>query len=77
LTAPEPPAIFGLLAREGPVELAEMRRTLNMGVGMVLVVDGAAASDAVNALASVGEVATPLGTVVATPAGDAPYVEYV
>lgn len=35
---PEPPPIFNLIMDEGRVELAEMYRTFNMGVGMVCVV---------------------------------------
>ena len=39
-----PPPVFGLVARLGPVEPAELERTLNLGVGMVAVVpDGDAA----------------------------------
>src|SRR5207248_1415464 len=44
----QPPPIFGLVARLGAVEQAEMERTFNMGVGMVAVV---AAADADRALA--------------------------
>ena len=33
-----PPAVFDLVQREGRVELAEMERTFNMGVGMVAIV---------------------------------------
>ncbi len=33
-----PPPVFGLVARLGPVEPAELERTLNLGVGMVAVV---------------------------------------
>lgn len=36
---PEPQPIFKLIAKSGPVELAEMYRVFNMGVGFCLVVD--------------------------------------
>ncbi|MEM1151052.1 MAG: phosphoribosylformylglycinamidine cyclo-ligase [Pseudomonadota bacterium] len=43
-----PPALFGWLQAEGAIEAAEMRRTFNMGIGLVLCV---AASDADKTLA--------------------------
>ncbi len=73
IAAPWPTApIFGLIARGGPVEEAEMRRTFNQGVGYVFVVaeDQAAAARAV--LAAEGDVAIELGRVVAVPA-DRPF----
>jgi len=45
-----PPEIFGLIARTGPVEPAEMWRTFNMGAGMIAVVaDGRAAVELLTA----------------------------
>ena len=45
-----PPDIFGLVARHGPVETAEMWRTFNMGAGMIAVVpDGHAAVEVLGA----------------------------
>ena len=43
----EPPAIFGWLQKTGGVERDEMYHTFNMGIGMVLVVDGSRADDVV------------------------------
>ncbi|HZB50570.1 MAG TPA: phosphoribosylformylglycinamidine cyclo-ligase [Mycobacteriales bacterium] len=57
-----PPPVFDLVARLGPVEPAELERTLNLGVGMVAVVpDGDAA---VRLLADRGVPAWVAGTVV-------------
>ncbi|MBW2454301.1 MAG: phosphoribosylformylglycinamidine cyclo-ligase [Deltaproteobacteria bacterium] len=59
------PRLFSILAEGGPVEEAELRRTFNVGVGMVVVVDPSAADDAVAALQSTGDAAWVLGEVVA------------
>ncbi|WP_437937369.1 phosphoribosylformylglycinamidine cyclo-ligase [Sorangium sp. So ce341] len=69
------PAIFQLLQRGGPVDEAEMRRTFNLGVGLVAVVDKAAADKAIDALAASGERAWVLGEIV--PVGDVPFEERV
>ena len=56
----ETPPIFGIIQAAGNVDLAEMRRVFNMGVGMVLVCAAEHASDIVRALPEawvVGEVA--------------------
>ena len=63
--------VFDWLAATGGIEPAEMRRTFNCGVGMILVVDPAAADDALECLAAQGERAWPLGRIAA---GDAPVV---
>ena len=56
-----PPAIFDWLATEGGIEDAEMQRTFNLGIGMVLAV-GAGEADAVLAsLRAAGEVPTIIG----------------
>jgi len=47
--------LFSLLARGGPVELAEMRRTFNLGIGLLVVVDRDSEQAATNALAEAGE----------------------
>src|SRR5690606_32728099 len=60
---PPPPPIFAAIAAAGPVELAEMRRTFNMGVGLVAVVDAAHVQKALDALAEVGETASVIGSV--------------
>jgi phosphoribosylformylglycinamidine cyclo-ligase len=57
------PAIFELIARKGPVERPEMRRTFNMGVGFVAVVEAAFADEARQKLAAVGEEPFVLGVV--------------
>ncbi len=55
----ETPSIFGIIQAAGNVDLAEMRRVFNMGVGMALVCAADYASDIVGALPEawvVGEV---------------------
>jgi phosphoribosylformylglycinamidine cyclo-ligase len=59
------PAIFRLIAERGPVEEEELRRTFNLGVGLVAVVHPGAAEAAIAALAAAGERAWRLGEVVA------------
>jgi len=51
----ERPAIFDLIQRGGPVDEAEMRRTFNMGVGLVAMVAPARVEDAITALREAGE----------------------
>jgi phosphoribosylformylglycinamidine cyclo-ligase len=55
------PAIFKMIADGGPVELAEMRRTFNLGVGLIAVVSEASASSALETLKASGEDAYLLG----------------
>ncbi|WP_437622141.1 phosphoribosylformylglycinamidine cyclo-ligase [Sorangium sp. So ce1151] len=69
------PAVFQVLQRGGPVEEAEMRRTFNLGVGLVAVVEKGAADRAIEALAGSGERAWVLGEVVSV--GDVPFEERV
>jgi phosphoribosylformylglycinamidine cyclo-ligase len=57
------PPIFGLLQRWGGVADAEMFRTFNMGIGMILVVPEA--ESVLRALAASGESAFRIGSVVA------------
>jgi phosphoribosylformylglycinamidine cyclo-ligase len=71
------PPIFELIARGGPVEELEMLRTFNLGVGLVAVVDGAAAEQALTVLAACGEQAFRLGDLVSAAAGSQPEVEFV
>jgi phosphoribosylformylglycinamidine cyclo-ligase len=73
----ERPAIFQLIARGGPVEEEEMRRTFNLGVGLVAVVSPAAAASAVDALRAAGERAWVLGEVVAGSSDVEPHVRFV
>jgi phosphoribosylformylglycinamidine cyclo-ligase len=75
LGAFERPAIFRVIKERGPVEEAEMRRTFNLGVGLVVVVAPEAASDALAALGGAGEEAFRLGEIIET--GDAAFEERV
>jgi phosphoribosylformylglycinamidine cyclo-ligase len=74
---PEMPAIFQMIQRGGPVELDEMRRTFNLGVGLVIAIDPRSAGSALSALAAAGETAFPLGQILAESADCEPYVEFV
>lgn len=67
------PAVFDLLARAGDVERAELYRTFNMGLGMIVVVPAADAARAVALLASRGVPAFLLGEV--APGAGEPSVE--
>ncbi|WP_438033982.1 phosphoribosylformylglycinamidine cyclo-ligase [Sorangium sp. So ce204] len=69
------PAVFQVLQRGGPVEEAEMRRTFNLGVGLVAVVEKGAVDRAIEAFAKSGEQAWVLGEVVSV--GDVPFEERV
>jgi phosphoribosylformylglycinamidine cyclo-ligase len=61
----ERPAIFRWLAEQGPVDEAELARTFNLGVGLCVVVEPAAADGAIKALEKAGERAWVLGSVIA------------
>jgi phosphoribosylformylglycinamidine cyclo-ligase len=61
--------VFRWLAAEGPVAAAEMLRTFNCGIGMVLVVDPAGLRDARAVLEREGETVVALGRLV--PRGEA------
>lgn len=67
--------IFRLIAEGGPVELAEMRRTFNLGIGLVAVVSNAAAQRSIEVLQAAGEDAWHLGHL--TAAEGAAVVRYV
>ena len=75
LSYPRPP-VFDLIARAGPVVEEEMRRTFNLGVGLIAVVEAAAAERALKALSEQGERAWLLGTVEQTQAEPEPFVEF-
>ncbi len=60
----EPPAVFRLIADIGKVEAAEMYRTFNMGIGMVLAVPAAEAGGVVAAAARRGYPAWVIGETV-------------
>lgn len=59
--------VFDLIARGGPVEEGEMRRTFNLGVGYVFIVPEAEVARARAVLADEGEQAVEVGRVVAVP----------
>ena len=63
----ERPALFEILQEGGPVDEAEMRRTFNLGVGLVAIVEASRADDAIAALRGAGEEAWVLGEVIETP----------
>jgi phosphoribosylformylglycinamidine cyclo-ligase len=64
LSTYERPAIFRLIAERGPVEEHEMRRTFNLGVGLVAVVAPEAAAEAIAVLEESGERAWRFGEVI-------------
>ncbi len=57
------PAVFSWLQEAGNVSDAEMVRTFNCGVGMIVIVAEADAERALQGLASSGEQAWPIGTI--------------
>ncbi|HJU98366.1 MAG TPA: phosphoribosylformylglycinamidine cyclo-ligase [Jiangellaceae bacterium] len=59
-----PPAVFGLVEHLGRIQLAELERSLNMGIGMVAVVSSEAADAAVHLLGGRGVPAWVVGDVV-------------
>lgn len=69
------PAIFRVIAEGGPVDEHEMRRTFNLGIGLVVVVHEEHARAACEALTAAGETAWPIGEVVET--GDAAFEDRV
>ena len=58
------PAIFEIIAREGPVERAEMFRVFNMGIGLVLALAEKQAQDVLGELKSLGEEGRVIGEVI-------------
>ncbi len=69
------PAIFGLISSAGVAE-EEMRRTFNLGLGMLIAVRPDEAERAVAALAAAGQEAAPVG-VIRRRAADQPPVSFV
>lgn len=63
--------VFGWLAKAGQIAEAEMLRTFNCGVGMVLVVAADQVDAVCDALAASGETAVPLGKLTTRSAGQA------
>jgi phosphoribosylformylglycinamidine cyclo-ligase len=59
------PPVFDLVAEAAGTSREDLRSTLNLGIGMVLVVDGARADDAVRRARALGTQAFAIGRVVA------------
>ncbi len=57
------PAVFEWLQQEGNIETAEMRRTFNCGIGMIIIVAEDDADEAIASLNASGESAWRLGTI--------------
>ena len=70
------PAVMQVLARAGRVAPEEMRRTFNLGVGMIVAVPAARADEARRLLEAEGETVTEIGVVAAAAEADGP-VEFV
>ncbi|MCJ2124835.1 phosphoribosylformylglycinamidine cyclo-ligase [Methylobacterium sp. J-077] len=70
LDAITPPAVFGWLAREGGVAEAEMLRTFNCGIGMIVIAAADVVDDVDEALTRAGEAPVRLGRI--TPRGPEP-----
>ncbi len=68
----EIPAVFRLIAENGPVGQAEMLRTFNMGIGLVCIVNASRAGDACETLREAGETAWEFGEVVAGESPESP-----
>jgi phosphoribosylformylglycinamidine cyclo-ligase len=64
------PPIFELVQRHGRVAESEMRRTFNLGLGLVAVVPPADAPRAVDALSAAGECAAIVGRVIEMPGAE-------
>jgi phosphoribosylformylglycinamidine cyclo-ligase len=65
LTAWRPPAVFGWLARSGNLPPAELLRTFNCGIGMVIVTATAQADAVTECLRAAGETPIRIGSIVA------------
>ena len=70
LSAIPVPEVFAWLAANGGVAEPEMLRTLNCGIGMVVIVDSGKAAEVLRAFLSAGENPVALGRVVAIEAGE-------
>ncbi|MBX9926317.1 MAG: phosphoribosylformylglycinamidine cyclo-ligase [Hyphomicrobiaceae bacterium] len=72
LAAWTPPPVFGWLARQGKIPAAEMLRTFNCGIGMVVVVEAARAGEVLAALTAAGEAPCVIGDIVAATGNKSP-----
>lgn len=70
------PALFELLAEGGPIEDSEMRRTFNLGVGMVAIVSAEHVNSALRVLNGAGERAWEFGDVAPCTADAEPFVDF-
>lgn len=64
LSAWQPPPVFGWLARAGHLDDAEMLRTFNCGIGMIVVADKSRAGEVVSALQEAGEAPHIIGEII-------------
>jgi phosphoribosylformylglycinamidine cyclo-ligase len=71
------PKIFELIAQGGPVPEEEMRRTFNLGVGLIAVVSEKSAEKAISSLTALGETAWRAGTIKRATSGGAPRVDFI
>lgn len=74
---PQIPEMFRLISEAGPVELSEMRRTFNLGVGLVVALTPSSVAAAKQALVGAGETVFDLGEVEAGAPNCEPTVEFV
>jgi phosphoribosylformylglycinamidine cyclo-ligase len=70
------PPIFSLLKKIGRIEVEEMHRVFNMGIGLVLVTTAGQADGVIARAAELGDKGFKIGEIVASGAGGA-RVEYV
>ncbi len=63
LTTWKPPPVFGWVAATGHLDDAEMLRTFNCGIGMIIIAPRPAAGDIINALKTLNEHAFEIGTI--------------
>jgi len=64
------PPVFGWLASAGDVSQAEMLRTFNCGIGMIVVADPGRAEAVTRRLQDEGEIPVRIGEVIAAPSGE-------
>ena len=70
------PAIFDLVEKRGPVEIGEMRRTFNCGIGFVMIVPEREIEGVSATLRALGETTVEMGRVVPVP-GDTAFEDRV
>ena len=70
------PPIFARIAELGPVTRPELRRTFNVGLGMLIVVEKARFDVVRAALTAMGEATYDVGEIIAAPGSTEPFVEF-